>query len=89
MTSVDLAVVLQSDVLAGLSTRVVAPLIAIGKRYGINRSTPVVELNRARYTVATHLVATVLRRNLSDPVGNLRKQEHVLKNAIDAVFFGI
>jgi hypothetical protein len=34
-------------------------------------------------------VATVLRRNLSDPVGNLRKQEHVLKNAIDAVFFGI
>jgi hypothetical protein len=84
-----LAVVLQHDSLSELSTRVVAPLVVVGARYRINRATPAVELNGTRYLVATHLLATVPRQSLGEPIVNLRKKEHTLKNALDAVFFGI
>lgn len=85
----SLAVVLQHDSLSSLSTRVVAPLVALGARYRINRSTPVVELHGSRYLVAGHLLATVPKRSLSEPLANLQKKEHTLKNALDSVFFGI
>jgi hypothetical protein len=84
-----LAVVLQHDSLSALSTRIVAPLLALGSRYLVNRSTPAIELEGDRYIVAAHLLATVPRRSLSEPLTNLRQKETVLKNAIDAVFFGI
>lgn len=88
-SAVDLAVVLQDDKLATLTTRVVAPLVPVDERYRIDRTTPMVELQGIRYAVAVHLLSTLPRRNLGPTIATLREHERTLKNAIDAVFFGV
>ena len=86
---IDLVVILQSDLLDHLTTRVVAPLIPVTEGYLIDRVVPEVEIEGIRYAVAMHLIATLAERNLATMVGKLNASEIVLKNAIDMVFFGV
>jgi hypothetical protein len=88
-SAVDLAVVLQDDTLSHLSTRVIAPLIPIPKGLEVERVTPAVFIDSVRYMVAMHLLTTIPVRNLGTLVASLADQERELKNAIDAVFFGV
>ena len=88
-SAVDLAVVLQEDTLDHLSTRVVAPLVQIDDDVAVDRTTPAVELDGARYLIAVHLVTTIPLRNLGAHVATLEGHERAIKNAIDMVFFGV
>jgi len=83
-----LAVVLQHEALAELTTRIVAPLLPIGERYAMDRAAIVVEIFGQSYIVATHLVSAVPVRSLSAPLASLREHEFRLKRAVDLVFFG-
>jgi hypothetical protein len=87
--SVELVVILQNDVLDHLTTRIVAPLVPLTEGYTIDRITPKVEIDGMPYVVAMHLTATISVRNLATVVGTLESYEHVLKGAIDMVFFGV
>lgn len=88
-STVDLAVVLQDDTLSHLATRIVAPLVPADRIEGVERATPVVEVDGARYAVAMHLMMTIPARNLGKIVRSLSGEERALKNAIDTVFFGV
>ena len=88
-SAVDLAVVLQDDQLSEMTTRVVAPLIAVGDTYMVDRVTPVVEIEGTRHLVAIHLLTTLPLRSLGRPISNLRDHERALKNAIDTLLFGV
>jgi hypothetical protein len=88
-SAVDLAVVLQEDTLSHLSTRIVAPLVPIPKGFEVERMTPAVDIDGVRYMVAMHLLTTVPIRSLGTLVASLADQDRELKNAIDAVFFGV
>ena len=88
-SAVDLAVVLQDETLSHLSTRVVAPLIPIPKGLEVERVTPAVLIDGVRYMVAMHLLTTIPVRSLGTLVASLADRDGELKNAIDAVFFGV
>lgn len=88
-SAVDLAVVLQDDMLAHLATRIVAPLIEIGVDAETDKMTPTVEIGDTRYTIAMHLLTTIPVRNLGTLVANLEEQERAIKNAMDLVFSGV
>ena len=88
-SAVDLAMVLQDDALAHLSTRVVAPLILADRERAADRATPSIEIMGVRYIVAVHLMTTVPNRNLGNFVMRIEDRERHIKNAIDLVFFGV
>ncbi len=88
-SAVDLAIVLQDDTLGHLATRVVAPMIPVPPEIEVERVTPAVTVDGVRYMVAVHLVTTVPARSLGTLVASLTDHDRELKNAIDAVFFGV
>lgn len=88
-SAVDLAVVLQDDTVAYLTTRIVAPLIEIGAEAEADKMTPAVEIGDTRYVIATHLATTIPVRNLGTLVANLEDHDRAIRNAIDLVFFGV
>jgi toxin CcdB len=86
---VDLAIVMQDDTLSHLTTRVVAPLVPVGRGFAVDRTTPMVEVEGVQYAVAVHLLMTIPTRNLGALVANLEDHDRALKGAIDMVFFGV
>jgi toxin CcdB len=88
-SAVDLAVVLQDDTVAHLTTRVVAPLIEIGADAETEKMTPAVEIGDTRYMIATHLLTTIPVRSLGTLVANLEDHDRAIKNAIHLLFFGV
>jgi len=88
-SAVDLALILQNDILDDTSTRVVAPVIEVDRRRQTTKTAPIIEIDGVHYMIAMNLVMTVPRRNLGRPIANLKNEEHVLKKAIDMVFYGV
>lgn len=84
-------VVLQSDLLDQLPTRLVAPL----SRSGLaapqlpQRLAPEFRIRGERLVLKAHETAVVPARALPPPVDNLREQSHLLVDALDAVISGI
>jgi hypothetical protein len=74
----------QSDVLAGLNSRFVVPLIPLSEKLGIDpRLTPTFEIDDVVCIMQTHLAGAVPARLLRSPVANLVDHEYVIGAALD------
>lgn len=84
-------VVLQSDLLSGLGTRLVAPLARdLPTQPGItSRLSPTLEVRGERVTLVAQECAPVDARALREPVASLRDQSHLIVDAIGAVVAGV
>ena len=84
-------VVLQSDLLTGLPTRLGAPLArtSVPGRDVPARLAPVVEVGGERLVLWAHLAAAIDARALKQPIASLRAQSHRIVDAIDAVISGV
>lgn len=84
-------VVLQSDLLDGLGTRLVAPLARhLPTQPGMTkRPSPALEVRGEPVTLVAHECAPVDARVLRQPLGSLRAQSHLIADALDAVVSGV
>jgi toxin CcdB len=84
-------VVLQSDLLAQLPTRLVMPLSRTGVASGRlpQRLVSTVEVGDETLLLKPHEVGTIEARQLREPVTNLRDQSHRIVDALDAVVSGV
>lgn len=82
-------VVLQSDLVFGLSSTVVAPLVPRDQMIGANRMNPIVAVEGREFWLATHELFAVDRRILRKQVGSLSQQRDAIIAALDFVFTGI
>ena len=76
-------VVLQSDLLDALPTRLVAPLPAI------ERLAPQFDIAGERLALKAHEAGTLFARGLGRPVASLRAESHRIIDAMDAVVSGV
>ena len=84
-------VVLQSDFLDALPTRLVAPLSrsAVGAAALPGRLAPAFDIAGERLVLKAHEAGTVDGRHLRAAVGSLRGESHRIVDALDAVLSGI
>ncbi len=84
-------VVLQSDLLDGLPTRLVAPLsrTRVAAEGMPERMAPLFEVAGEQLSLKAHEAGIVPARVLKQPVSTLRAQSHRLVDALDAVISGI
>jgi len=82
---------IQSDLLSGLSTRLVLPLAA--RKYmppeSPRRLCPQVQWEGESYVALPHMAAPFRTKDLASPRGNLRSRANELIAAVDAVMSGI
>jgi toxin CcdB len=81
----------QADVLAGLATRVVVPLMTL-KRYGskpITRLNPTASIDGTEYVVLFQELAAIPSASLGEPVASLAGRRTDLTAAVDLLFTGI
>jgi toxin CcdB len=90
-TDVPFLVDVQSDLLSGLRTRFVVPLVAPTRRLpGLpERMSPTFEIAGQRVLLVPHEAGPVDAGQLRRPVSNLRDQAHRLIDAIDTVIRGV
>ncbi len=86
---VPYVVVLQADLLQDFHTVVVAPIIAETLATKISRLNPAVKIDGKTYRVSTAELASVLRSQLGEVVGNAQEQHRDFIGAIDLLFTGI
>ncbi|MCQ0090781.1 CcdB family protein [Roseovarius sp. M141] len=85
-----LVTVLQSDLLDGMHTRVVAPLIPAGAlTQALPALNPAVTLGEDVYLFMPQLAATLTLSELGTRVGSLAAQRDALVRALDALLSGI
>jgi toxin CcdB len=82
-------VILQSDGLAELNTRIVAPLIAPKTVPLFERLMPEVIIAKKRYVIDMTNIGVVPAHELVRPIDNLESQRYRIVGAIDLVFTGI
>ena len=81
-------VVLQSDLISGLASTVVAPLVPKANMIGAGRLNPIVVVDGREFWLATHELFAVDRRVLRQTVVSLSEQRDAIMSAIDFVFIG-
>jgi mRNA-degrading endonuclease toxin of MazEF toxin-antitoxin module len=84
-----LVVVLQHESLDDLTTTIVAPLFKQGEYRVVAGLTPVVSLGRQRLIVAVDRLASMPKRHLGKPVGNVSTAHFDLVRAVDFLISGI
>ncbi len=82
-------VVLQSDALRHIATRVVAPLGAPRKIQFLERLLPEVTVKGTRYVIAIPELGAVPLSELKAPIANLESHRDRIVAALDLVFTGI
>lgn len=83
-------VVVQSDLLEGLPTRLVAPLSRSTVEQGWPpRLAPAFEVVGETLRLKAHETGVVLARSLRQPVASLRPDAHRIVDALDAVISGL
>ena len=86
----QLVVVLQSDLLDQLSTRVVAPLLPQASVERILRTlNPEVRLGEDIYLLMPQLSATLTLAELNDRIGSLAAMRDEITRALDALISGL
>lgn len=74
----------QSDLLSGLNSRFVVPLIPESEKAGLDpRLTPTFEIDDVACMMQTHLAGAVPAHLLRSPVANLIDHEYVIGAALD------
>jgi toxin CcdB len=86
---VPYVVVLQADLLRDFHTVVVAPVMTETIATKISRLNPIIKVDGKTYRVSTAELASVLRNQLGDVVGNVQDQHRDFVGAIDLLFTGI
>ena len=81
-------VVLQSDLVSGLRSTVVAPLVPRDQMSGAERMNPVFAIGDAEYWLATHELFAVEQRMLKQRVASLAEHHDAIMAALDFVFAG-
>lgn len=83
--------VLQSELLDDMTTRVVAPLTPVAMLHGkpVARLHPRVEVDGEHYVVYIHLIGTLPAQKLNRRVAHLGEQHHDFVAALDHLFSGI
>ena len=80
---------MQADLLDGLTTRTVVPLLSIDNAPpALNRLNPKFTLDGAIYIFVVQFIATVPTQLLKNPVGNLRGEADQITSAMDMLFQG-
>jgi len=82
-------IVLQSDQLAQLNTRVVAPLVLPRSIQFFERIMPLVEVEGDSYVIDPTNLGVVRESILSNAVANLEAERYRILGAIDLLFTGI
>lgn len=84
-----LVVDLQADLLDGLDTRVVAPLLPSATFLKpMVRLNPQVELSGDIYAIATHLIGTISTSDIAETIGSLNARYDDVSAATDFLFNG-
>jgi toxin CcdB len=79
----------QADLLSGLATRFVVPLLEEAEApLAAERLNPVFTIAGARYVMATQFAATVAVAELGDELGSLEREEFAISNALDMLLTG-
>ena len=79
----------QSDLLDGLETIVVVPLIVLKDAHTpIRRLNPAFEIDGELFSMETHFIGTVPASLLKTPSGNLSNHFDEIGNALDMLFYG-
>jgi len=79
----------QSDILSGLGTRVVVPLLPPSESPApIGGLNPTFEIAGQRYVMATSLLSAITARELAAPIASLRQHSATIMNALDFLLTG-
>lgn len=81
-------VILQSDLVSGLVSTIVAPLIPREHMAGADRLNPLVSVEGREFWLATHELFAVDRRLLRTSVANLESKRDAIIAALDLLFIG-
>jgi hypothetical protein len=87
-TGPDLVVVLQSDLLSEIKTRVVAPLAAERALPALARLRPAITHRGRRYRIVVDRMNVVASSALGEVVGSAASVDYEIGRAIDGVFMG-
>jgi toxin CcdB len=79
----------QTDLLTGLNTRVVVPLLPLDRApRPAARLNPIFEIGQQRFAMVTQFLSAVPISELRKPTGTLAANGHLIIDALDMVFFG-
>ena len=79
----------QSDLLDGLNTRVVVPLLPLSDAPSpAERLNPVFEIDGGSFVMATQFLAAVPASLMASPIANASKRSNEITNALDMLFQG-
>lgn len=79
----------QSDLLGGLNTRMVVPLLPLGESIKpARRLNPVVKVEGNSFVMATQFMAAVPDSELRLAITNIEGQQHEISTALDMLFLG-
>lgn len=79
----------QTDLLSGLNTRMVVPLMPKNKApQPAKRLNPVIQIDGQPHVMVTQFMAAVPASMLKASVGNLSENAEEITNALDMLFFG-
>jgi toxin CcdB len=79
---------LQSDLVSGLTSMVVAPLVPHAKMTGARRMNPIVRVDDHEFWLATHEMFAIDRRMLGGTIANLSGDRDAVIAALDLVLTG-
>lgn len=79
----------QTDLLAGLNTRVVVPLLPLDNApKAAKRLNPIFDINNQAYLMATQFMAAIPEVELKQKVGSLIDHQQEVSEALDMLFVG-
>lgn len=82
-------IILQSDAVAEIGSRVIAPLIAERSIRFLEKLMPPVTVLGRRYVIAVPDMASIPISEIGKPVANLEGERYHITAAVDLVFTGI
>jgi len=82
-------IVLQSDAVSGIDTRVVAPLVSPRTVKFFEKLLPLVTVGGTQYVIAIPDMVAVPVGEIGAPIANLETERYRISAAIDLVFTGI
>jgi toxin CcdB len=82
-------VVLQSDLVSGLRSTIVAPLVGRQEFEGARRLNPILTIEGREFWLATHELFAIDQRMLRQRVASLADDRYTITAAIDFLFTGV
>jgi CcdB protein len=87
--STSLVIVLQADLLDGVDTCVVAPLVPLDALPAMPTLRPEFQVGSKRYRLITDRMSVLARKDIGAVVVSVRTREWDIRRALDLVFVGV